>query len=275
MDDSPIAVPEAIDVRRRNNVIVTGNPAGRAVVFANGFGCSHEVWRNVVPLFETDYRVVRFDYVGTGGSDTAAYDPHKYDSIEGYAQDLLDVLEVEDLTEAVLVGHSVSSMVGVVASIRDSSRLANLVLVGPSPRYVNEGDYVGGFEQADIDGLLDSLDANYLAWSATMAPVIAGNPDEPEIAADLETIFCRLDPTIASRFARVTFLSDNRRDLKNVTVPTLILQCSDDVIAPLAVGQYVHREIPGSQLVLLQATGHMPSLSGPEELAQAILAYLG
>ena len=262
------------DTRRRNNVQISGNPTGRPIVLAHGFGCSQEVWRDVIPFFQEDYKVVVFDHVGAGNSDVEAYDRGKYDSLYGYADDLLEILASEDLTDVVYVGHSVSSMIGVLAANRDPSRFGSLILVGPSARYINDGDYVGGFEQADIDGLLDSLDANYFGWSATMAPVIMGNSDRPELGEDLTTSFCTVDPSIASQFARVTFLSDNRRDLADVSVPTLVLQCTDDVIAPLPVGHYVHDHIPGSQFVLLSATGHCPNISAPGEVADAIRTYL-
>jgi sigma-B regulation protein RsbQ len=269
------STPEVTDVRRRNNVHVSGNPSGRPIVFAHGFGCSQEVWRGVIPRFEADCRVVVFDHVGAGASDLAAYDRGKYDSLHGYADDLLDILETEDLTDVVYVGHSVSSMIGVLAANRDPSRIGSLVLVGPSARYINDGDYVGGFEQADIDGLLDSLDDNYFGWSTAIAPVMMGNSERPELGEGLAESFCTVNPTIASQFARVTFLSDNRRDLAQVTVPTLVLQCTDDVIAPLTVGHYVHDHIPGSEFVLLSASGHCPNISAPGELADAIRAYLG
>ena len=269
----PSALAES-PVHRRNNVRVSGHPAGRPIVFAHGFGCSQEVWRHVAPQFEADYRVVLFDHVGAGGSDASAYDRGKYDSIDGYSDDLLEILESEDLEDAVYVGHSVSSMIGVVAAAKDPSRFGALVLVGPSPRYINDGDYVGGFERADIEGLLDSLDANYLGWSATMAPVIMGNPEHPELGEELTESFCSVDPAIASQFARVTFLSDNRQDLGRVTVPTVILQCTDDAIAPLSVGMYVHESIVGSEFVQLSATGHCPNLSAPDELAIVIRSYL-
>ncbi|HEV7741788.1 MAG TPA: alpha/beta hydrolase [Pseudolysinimonas sp.] len=266
---------DTTDVRRRNNVHESGDPSGRPIVFAHGFGCSQEAWRLVAPQFTDAYRVILFDHVGAGGSDLDAYDRSKYDALHGYADDLLEVLEELDLHDVVFVGHSVSSMIGVLAANTDPSRFGALVLVGPSPRYVNDGDYVGGFEQADIDGLLDSLDINYLGWSATMAPVIMGNPGRPELGEELTTMFCRVDPDVARQFARVTFLSDNRRDLALVTVPTLILQSSDDVIAPLPVGEFVHEQIPGSTLVVLESTGHIPNLSGPAGLGAAIRAFLG
>ena len=272
--DARAAATAPVDVLRRNNVSVSGNPLGRPVVFAHGFGCSQEVWRDVLPYFLGDYKVVLIDLVGSGHSDLTAYDRGKYDSLNGYAVDVLQVLEALDLTDAVYVGHSVSATIGVLAANRNASRFGALVLVGPSPRYVNDGDYIGGFEQADIDSLLDSLDANYLGWSAVMAPVIIGNPDRPELGSALTTSFCSADPAIARHFAHVTFLSDNRRDLASVSLPTLVLQCSEDVIAPSTVGAYVHDQIEGSTLVQLTATGHMPSMADPDELAGEILAWL-
>ena len=270
-----LSLSGSTDIRLRNNVRISGNPDGRPVIFAHGFGCSQEVWRDVTPYFEPDYRVITFDHVGSGGSDLAAYDRGKYDSLHGYANDVLAILDALDLRDVVYVGHSVSSMMGVLASNRDPSRFGQLVLVGPSPRYINDGDYVGGFEPDDIDGLLDSLDSNYVGWSTVMAPAIMGNADRPELGEGLTASFCTVDPAIASQFARVTFLSDNRRDLSLVTVPTLVLQCTDDIIAPHPVGEYVHAQIPGSTFVVLSATGHVPNISGPAELAGVILAYLG
>ena len=264
----------AVDVMRRNNVTVSGNPDGRPIVFAHGFGCSQEAWRGVAPAFEDEYRVVLFDLVGAGRSDLSAYDRGKYDSLHGYATDFLEILTVLDLQDAVFVGHSVSAMIAALAAVRDPSRFGALILVGPSPRYINDGDYIGGFEQADIDSMLETLDANYLGWSATMAPVIMGNPEHPELGEELTESFCSVDPAIASQFARVTFLSDNRQDLGRVTVPTVILQCTDDAIAPLSVGMYVHESIVGSEFVQLSATGHCPNLSAPDELAIVIRSYL-
>lgn len=261
-------------VQQRNNVTVSGNPDGRPIVFAHGFGCSQEMWRAVAPAFEDEYRVILYDQVGAGGSDVAAYDAGKYDSLHGYADDLLEILDDLDLTDAVFVGHSVSAMIGVLAAARTPDRFGALVLVGPSPRYINTDGYTGGYEQEDIDSLLDALDANYLGWSASMAPLIMGNSETPALGEALTDSFCSVDPTIARHFARVTFLSDNRRDLREVTTPTLVLQCQADIIAPLAVGQYVHDEIPGSSLVVMNATGHCPNLSAPEELRDEIRAFL-
>lgn len=270
-------VPElspSVDVLRRNNVTQLGNPLGRPVVFAHGFGCGQVAWKRVVPHFTDDYRVVLFDHVGSGSSDASAYDRGKYDSLHGYATDLLEILEALDLRDAVVVGHSVAAMMAVLAANRDASRIGALVLLGPSPRYVNDDGYVGGFEQADIDGLLDTLDANYLGWSREMAPMIVGNLDRPELGEELTESFCRTDPAIARHFAHVTFLSDNRVDLLDVTVPTLVLQSTDDIIAPLTVGEYVHVSIAGSSYRMLATTGHCAHLSGADEVAREIRGFL-
>jgi sigma-B regulation protein RsbQ len=269
-----IAPPQPTTAARRNNVRVSGNPQGRPIVFAHGFGCSQEMWRHVAPLFADEYQIILFDHVGAGGSDLSAYDRGKYDSLHGYADDVLEIIEELDLRDVVFVGHSVSSMIGVLASIREPSRFGALILVGPSPRYINDGNYVGGFEKEDIDSLLESLNSNYLGWSSVMAPVIMGNADRPELGEELASSFCRVDPAIASQFARVTFQSDNRTDLARVVTPTLVLQSSDDVIAPLPVGAFVHDQIARSQLVILTSTGHIPNLSDPEQLVAEIRAFL-
>ncbi|MGH9264909.1 MAG: alpha/beta fold hydrolase [Acidimicrobiales bacterium] len=264
----------ATDVLARNNVTLSGNPDGRPILFAHGFGCDQNMWRFVLPAFEDRYRTVVFDYVGAGGSELSAYDPDRYGTLHGYALDVVEICEALDLRDAVFVGHSVSSMIGVLAAAAAPERLGALVLVGPSPRYLDDDGYVGGFTESDIEGLLVSLDSNYLGWSSAMAPVIMGNPDRPELGAELTESFCRTDPEIQRRFARVTFLSDNRDDLSRVDVPVLVLQCADDVIAPDAVGEYVHRSIPGSRMVRLRATGHCPNLSAPDETVAAIRAFL-
>jgi sigma-B regulation protein RsbQ len=262
------------DVLRRNNVRVSGRGT-RPMLFAHGFGCDQRMWRLVAPAFEADHRVVLFDYVGSGGADASAYDAERYATLDGYAQDVLDVCEALDLRDAVFVGHSVSAMVGVLAARRAPERFARLVLVGPSPRYLNDApDYVGGFERADIDGLLETMDRNYLGWATGIAPAIMGNPDRPELGEELTDSFCSTDPVVARRFAEATFLSDNRADLPHVRTPSLILQCSDDIIAPRAVGEYVHRSIPGSTLRVMRATGHCPHMSAPDETVALMREYL-
>jgi sigma-B regulation protein RsbQ len=258
----------------RNNVTVQGPADARPMIFAHGFGCDQNMWRYVAPAFAGDHRVVLFDHVGAGGSDLSAYDPERYGSLEGYARDVVEICEALDLEDAVFVGHSVSAMIGVLAAARAPERIGSLVLVGPSPRYIDDEGYTGGFSRADIEELLESLSRNFLGWSSAMAPVIMGNPDRPELGAELTASFCRTDPELAERFARVTFLSDNRADLGTVEVPTLVLQCSDDAIAPEAVGEYVHRSIRGSRFRRLAATGHCPNLSHPEETIAAIREFL-
>jgi sigma-B regulation protein RsbQ len=263
-----------VEVLTRNNVTVSGQPGGQPMVFAHGYGCDQNMWRLVAPAFSGEYQTVVFDFVGAGGSDLSAYDPQRYASLPGYAADVVDVIRALDLRDVIFVGHSVSAMIGVLAAAREPDRFAALVLVAPSPRYLNDDGYVGGFTEADIEELLASLDRNYLGWSSTMAPVIMGNADRPELGAELTASFCRTDPEIAKRFARATFLSDNRADLARVTLPTLVLQCADDPIAPDSVGEYVHAAIPGSTLVRLQATGHCPNLSAPAETLAAIAAFV-
>jgi sigma-B regulation protein RsbQ len=258
----------------RNNVTEHGRPDGQPMLFAHGFGCDQNMWRFVWPRFERDYRIVLFDHVGAGGSDLGAYDPERYSSLRGYAADILEICRELDLRDVVFVGHSVSAMIGVLAAAEEPDRFARLVLVSPSPRYIDDEGYTGGFSQEDIEGLLDSMDSNYLGWSSQMAPVIMGNEDRPELGEELTNSFCRTDPEIARSFARVTFLSDNRADLARVETPSLILQCSDDAIAPEAVGRFVEREMPGGRLAMLDAIGHCPNLSAPEQTADAIESFL-
>ena len=253
---------------------VAGGAGGPTLLFAHGFGCDQSMWRLVTPAFERDHRVVLFDHVGAGGSDLSAWSPTRYASLEGYARDVLAICEELDLRDVVFVGHSVSAMIGVLAAVREPDRFAGLVLVGPSPRYVDDPPYRGGFEAADIEELLESLDSNYLGWSAAMAPAIVGNPDRPELGEELTNSFCRTDPSIARHFARVTFTSDNRDDLGRVDVPCLVLQSREDVIAPLEVGEFVHSRIPDSTLVVLGATGHCPNLSAPGQVVAAIQDWL-
>jgi sigma-B regulation protein RsbQ len=263
-----------MDVVARHNITVTGVPDGPPMLFAHGFGCDQNMWRYVAPRFADRYRVVLFDHVGAGGSDAAAYDPQRYAALTGYADDVVNICRALELRDVVFVGHSVSAMIGVLASIDAPELFSRLVLVGPSPRYLNDDGYVGGFEPEDIQELLASLDSNYLGWSSAIAPVIMGRPEHPEFAKELEESFCRTDPDLARRFAHVTFLADNRADLARVQLPSLVIQCTDDVIAPVAVGQFVRDQMPNATMALLNATGHCPHLSAPAETAQAIDQFL-
>ena len=258
----------------RNNVQVWGDGT-QPMVFAHGFGCDQNMWRYITPAFENVYQMVLFDYVGSGKSDVAAYDPARYSSLEGYAQDLLDICHELQLRDVVLVAHSVSCMIGILAAKREPDLFSRLVLIGPSPRYINDPpDYVGGFERSDIEGLLQMMDRNFLGWANFLAPVIMKNPDRPELTEELQGSFCSTDPMIARRFAEATFLADNRADLDGLQTPALIVQCSEDVIAPAAVGHYVHAHLPGSEFRQLAATGHCPHMSHPDETISVIREYL-
>ena len=262
-----------VDVLRRNNVRVTGDPDGPTMVLVHGFGCDQGMWRHVAPAFEPTHRVVLLDLVGAGGSDLTAYDERRHAHLAGYAQDLLEVLDAVG-GPVVLVGHSVSAMIGVLASIARPDLFDRLVLVGPSPRYVDDQGYRGGFSQEEIDELLDTMDGNYLGWSQHIAPVIMGVPERPELGQELTSSFCRSDPAIARRFARTTFLSDNRADLARVTTPALVLQSREDVIAPPEVGRYVADALPRGELVVLDSTGHCPNLSAPDQVVAALRRWL-
>ena len=262
-----------MSVVARNNVTVSGE-GSQPIIFAHGYGCDQNMWRLVTPAFADTHRLVLFDHVGSGRSDLRAYDPRKYSTLQGYADDVLEICEELGLERAVFVGHSVSAMIGVLAAIKEPERFDSLVLIGPSPRYVDDEDYVGGFTRRDIDELLEFQESNYLGWASSLGPVIMGAPDRPELAAELTNSFCRTDPVIARQFAAVTFLSDNRADLPKVATRSLILQCRQDAIAPPAVGEYVHRHLANSRLVILDATGHCPHLSAPEETIAAVKSFL-
>jgi sigma-B regulation protein RsbQ len=262
-----------VDVIERNNVQVHG-AGDKAMVFAHGFGCDQNMWRFVAPAFERDYRTVLFDQVGAGRSDLVSYDKAKYSTLDGYAEDVVEIGHQLGLKDAVFVGHSVSAMIGVLAVLKAPGMFGKLVMIGPSARYIDDGDYVGGFGAGQIEELLQFLESNHMGWSAQMAPAIMGNAERPELSEELTNSFCRTDPEIAKAFARVTFMSDNRADLPKVDIPTLILQCSEDVIAPQAVGQFVHSSISKSQFVLLDATGHCPNLSAPDEVIAAMRTFV-
>lgn len=262
------------DVQTRNNVKIFGSGT-QPMLFAHGFGCDQNMWRFVTPAFADDYKIVVFDYVGSGKSDLSAYDADRYASLDGYASDVLDICHALDLHDVIFVGHSVSCMVGVLAANREPELFERLILVGPSPRYINEApDYVGGFERSDIEGLLETLEKNYLGWANFLAPVIMKNLDRPELSRELESSFCSTDPVIAKRFAEATFFADNRSDLAAVRVPSLIMQCSEDLIAPSTVGEYLSRELRFSTLRNLRAIGHCPHMSHPEETIAVMREWL-
>ena len=261
------------DILARNNVRVFGKGT-QPVLFAHGFGCDQNMWRFMTPAFENDYKIVLFDYVGCGESDLSAYNKNRYSELEGYAQDVLEICAALDLKDTIFIGHSVSSMIGLLAAIEHPAYFSRLVMIGPSPCYINDTPYVGGFNREDLVGLLDTMERNYIGWSNFLAPKIMGHPDRPELGEELTESFCSTDPVVARNFAEATFFSDNRKDLGKVKTPSLILQCSEDIIAPYEVGEYLSRTLPNSTFKLLKATGHCPHMSEPEETIASIYEYL-
>ncbi|MGM9488475.1 alpha/beta fold hydrolase [Ideonella sp. YS5] len=256
-----------------HHVTVTGD-GEVTLVLAHGFGCDQSMWRLLTPHFEGRFRLVMFDLMGSGRSDLGQYDRHRYSSLHGHAEDVLRIVDECVPGPAVFVGHSVSAMIGLLADLASHGRFVGHVMVGPSPCYVNDGDYVGGFTREDIEGLLATLESNYLGWSSTMAPVIMGAPDQPELATELTNSFCRTDPEIAKHFARVTFLSDHRADLPRLKTPALLLQCSDDLIAPVSVGRYMQQVMPQAALRIIENVGHCPHLSAPSASSAAMDEFL-
>lgn len=261
------------DIIRRNNVKVSGK-GKQPMLFAHGFGCDQNMWRFITPTFEENYQVVLFDYVGAGKSDKTAYSPERYASLQGYAEDVLDICRTLQLRDVIFVGHSVSSMIGLLAAIEEPGIFSRQIMVGPSPNYINDGEYIGGFERQDIEGLLETMEKNYIGWANFLAPAIMGNKERPQLGEELTDSFCSTDPVIARQFAEATFFSDNRKDLQKNRVPSLILQCSEDIIAPVEVGHYLAKHLPHSTLRVMKATGHCPHMSEPEETVNLIKDYL-
>ncbi|NTE00398.1 alpha/beta hydrolase [Agrobacterium tumefaciens] len=262
-----------MNIIKRNNVTIRGT-GNQVMMFAHGFGCDQHMWRYIVPAFEDDYKVVMFDHVGAGNSDLSAYSYGKYDRLEGYAADIVEIATALQLQDVIFVGHSVSAIIGLMAAEMAPNIFKRLILVAPSPCYINDEDYIGGFRKDEIDELLESLNNNHLGWSMAMGPVIMGNSNRKELGEELSNSFCKTDPEIAKHFARTTFLTDKRHILPQVKLPSLILQCSNDVIAPVEVGEYMHQNMPNSTLVIMNATGHCPNLSAPQETTAAIKAFL-
>lgn len=262
-----------MNVLQRNQVKVQGE--GKVgLVFAHGFGCDQNMWRLLAPQYASRFKTVTFDHVGSGKSDLQAFDPAKYGSLEGYASDVIEVIDAVTDGPVVFVGHSVSAMVGMLAGLKKPEKFIGHVMVGPSPCYINDDDYVGGFTRDDIDSLLETLESNYLGWAGSMAPAIMGAPNQPALAEELTASFCRTDPDIAKHFARVTFTSDNRGDLHKLKAPVLIIQSSDDFIAPLVVGEYLRDRLPHAMLRVVENTGHCPQLSAPGASASAMDEFL-
>ncbi len=258
---------------KKNNVTILGT-GNKIMFFVHGYGCDQNMWRFITPHFKNTYKIVLIDLVGTGKSDESAYDYDKYNSLEGHADDIINICDALNLEDVCMVAHSVSAMIATLAAVKRPTLFKKLIMIGPSPRYINDADYFGGFSEKDIEELLETLDSNYLGWSSAMAPVIMGNLDRPELAAELETSFCQNNPEIASHFAKVTFLADNRSDLKKLAIDTLIIQSEEDAIASLEVGQFVHKNIANSKLVILESTGHCPHMSAPNKTIEAMKNYL-
>jgi len=263
-----------MDIIVRNNVKIFGK-GSQPMMFAHGFGCDQNMWRFVTPAFEDDYKIILFDYVGSGKSNIQSYNSEKYANLNGYAQDILDIIDALDLNNIIFVGHSVSSMIGLLAAVKQRERFSKMIFIGPSAKYINEGtQYKGGFEKQDIEQLLETMDKNYIGWASFLGPVIMQNKERPELAEELTESFCSTDPVVAKQFAEVTFFSDNRKDLANLKVPSLLLQCSEDLIAPLEVGKYLAEQLPDSTLRIMKATGHCPHLSAPDETINLMKEYL-
>ncbi len=257
----------------RNNVNILGN-GNEVIMFAHGFGCDQNMWRHIIPAFKDNYKIVLFDYVGSGSSDSTAYNAERYSTLEGYAKDVLDICEELKLSNIIYVGHSVSCMIGMLAANEQPKLFSKIIMVSPSPSYINDGDYIGGFQRKDVEDLLDMMDKNYMGWANFFAPNIIGNAEKPELALELTQSFCSTDPIIARRFAEVTFFSDNRKDLKFNKLPTLVLQASDDMLAPISVGNYLHDNFIDSKLSIMNVTGHCAHMSHPNEVIQSMKSFL-
>jgi sigma-B regulation protein RsbQ len=263
----------APDVIKRNNVTLKGT-GNIPMMFAHGFGCDQTMWRFITPEFENRFRLILFDYVGCGKSDLSSYNPHRYNSLDGYAQDIIDVCDTLQLRDVILVGHSVSAVIGILANIQRPNLFKSLILICPSPCYINQPGYEGGFERNDLEELLEVMDNNYVSWAQYLAPIVMKNPENPILSEELAASFCSINPEITKKFAELTFFSDNREDLKKVNTPSLILQCSEDDIAPDAVGSFVNNHLKKSILYKLNATGHCPHMSEPEETIACINKFL-
>lgn len=261
------------NILQRNNVTVSGK-GEQVIMFAHGFGCSQNAWRRITSAFADDYKLILFDYVGAGKSDVSAYNKERYNSLEGYAEDILEISHELNIKDAVFVGHSVSAMIGALAAIKDPAVFKKLIFIAPSPYYINEPGYTGGFEKEDIEGLLELMEEDYVGWAKLLSPKLIGDANRTDLENEMEDNFCSTDNEIVKQFARTTFLSDNRKDLHNIPVESVTLQCSDDIIAPLEVGEYIKANTPNNKMILLKATGHCPHMSAPEETIAAIKSVL-
>ena len=257
----------------RNNVRWSRSE-GPPLIFAHGYGCDQAMWRHIEPCFEGSHRTILYDLTGCGKSEVSAYDFERHATLEGHADDLLEICRELGVNGATVVSHSVGCTIATLASLRAPDIISKMIMVCPSPSFINEGSYVGGFTRADIDELLEFLDSNFLGWSRHMAPVLMGAPERPELAEELRNSFCQTDPEVAKHFAAVTFLADHREEFARLQSPALIVQCSRDTLAPVGVGEWLHRAIKGSKLAIIDASGHCPHLSAPEMTLAAIAPFL-
>lgn len=262
-----------MEITKRNNVKIIGK-GSQVIMFAHGFGADQNSWKGIIPAFIPDFKIILFDYVGSGNSDIGSYNASRYNNLSGYADDVIDICKALDLEDVIFVGHSVSSMVGVLASLKMPSLFKKIVFIGPSPRYINDEGYYGGMEEPDLEALLEMMDSNYLGWAGNMAPAIVGNADRPEHWENLSASFCATDPNIAKQFARVTFLSDNRKDLPLLKIPSLTIQCRDDILTSETVAKYILKHTPGNKMVLLDSTGHCPHLTDTDNVIKTIKEFI-
>lgn len=262
------------EILKRNNVNIIGK-GEKTIVFGHGLACDQKIWDTILPYFEEDYQIVLYDYVGSGDSDFSAFDTERYSTMHGYAKDLLEILEAIDVGEVIFVGHSVSAMIGILASIEKPEYFENLILIGSSPRYLNEHpNYHGGYDESDIEELITMMEMNFSGWATLAAANFMNNPDRPLLTEQLIEVYNEEDPAMMKSFAEVVFLSDHRQDLPEVTIPSLIMQCSEDSIVPLESAEYLHKHLKNSKLIVMEATGHYPQISYPEETVNTILEYI-
>lgn len=258
----------------RNNVKIFGE-GEQTLLLAHGFGCDQNMWRFVKSDLGKKYRLVLFDYVGSGKSDLASFSSEKYSALDGYAENIIDVCRALNLEKVTIVGHSVSSMIGLIASIDSPQYFANMVMICPSPCFLNfPPNYFGGFERKDLEELIDLMDKNYIGWANYLAPLVMGSNNSPELIGEMSGSFCSTDPIIARVFAEATFFSDHRDILPKAKHPALVLQSRVDALASPSVGEYVQNNLPNSKMEIIDAEGHCLHMTCPEKIVQQIIDFV-
>ncbi len=258
---------------RKNNVSISGS-GSKTLVFVHGYGCDQSMWRFVAPQFELSHRVVLYDLTGMGQSDLSEYDFKAYRTLQRHADDLTAILEDLEVSDGVLIGHSVGATIACLAALKCPERISALALVAPSPSFMNDAAYTGGFDREALEGLVNLMDENFLGWTSRVTPTIAGEDRAGETAAELTQSFCRTDPAIAKHFGRITFLADHRADMKRVEAPAAIIQCTDDALAPVDVGVWLSENMKRGTLKFIEATGHCPHMTEPAKTTEAIREFL-